>query len=84
MMQDTTRKKRAAILCAVVVIAILGIYLAAFLYPLLGASFGESVAVGILLVYGLLIAAVILGVLIALRQRLKELNSGEEEDAKKY
>lgn len=84
MMQDTTRKKRAAILCAVVIIAILGIYLAAFLYPLLGASFGESVAVGILLVYGLLIAAVILGVLIALRQRLKELNSGEEEDAKKY
>lgn len=84
MMQDTTRKKRAAILCAVVVMAILGIYLAAFLYPLLGASFGESMAVGILLVYGLLIAAVILGVLMALRQRLKELNSGEEEDAKKY
>lgn len=83
-MQDTTRKKRAAILCAVVVIAILGIYLAAFLYPLLGASFGENMAVGILLAYGLLIAAVILGVLMALRQRLKELNSGEEEDAKKY
>lgn len=39
---------------------------------------------GILIVYGLLIVAVILGVLAALRQRLKEIESGEEEDAKQY
>lgn len=83
-MRDTTRKKRAAVTCAAVVIVILGIYLAVFLYPLLGASFGEPAAVGLLLVYGLFIAAMILGILLSLRQRLRELNSGEEEDAKKY
>lgn len=86
-MQDDTKKrsgKTAAILCAAVVIAILGIYLAAILYPLLGAAWGEGIAVGILIVYGLLIAAVIVGVIVALGQRLREIEGGEEENARKY
>lgn len=84
MMQDITRKKLAALLCAVVVIAVLAFYLAAFLYSLLEVSYGDTMALGVLLIYGLLVAAMILGILLSLRQRLKELNSGEEEDAKKY
>jgi len=37
-----------------------------------------------LLLYGGLIVAVVFGVIAALRQRLKEIEGGEEEDAKKY
>ena len=37
-----------------------------------------------LLIYGGIILAIILGIAAALRQRLRELESGEEEDARKY
>lgn len=85
-MQGTTKKdkRKAPIICAAVIIGILGFYLGVILYPLLGESFGEELVVGILIIYGLLIAAVIVGILLALRQRLKEIESGEEEDAKQY
>lgn len=42
------------------------------------------VAVGFLAFYGVILLTVIAGVLIALRQRLREIKSGEEEEAKKY
>lgn len=85
-MQDTTNinKKKGAILCAAVVIGILGIYLAVILFPLVGAAFGELLALGFLLIYGGVIIAVIAGIITALRQRLKEIEGGEEEDAKIY
>lgn len=85
-MQDTTKnsKKKAPIICAAVVIGLLGIFLATILFPLIGEVYGELLAVGFLLIYGLGIIAVIIGVLVALRQRLKEIESGEEEDARKY
>ena len=86
MRKTTDRKhgKTAAIISAAVVIVILGIYLAAVIFPLLGASYGEAVAVGILIVFALVIIAVIVGILIALRQRLKEIEGGEEDEAKQY
>ena len=85
-MQDTTKnsKKKAHIICAAVVIGLLSIFLATILFPLIGEVYGELLAVGFLLIYGLGIIAVIIGVLVALRQRLKEIESGEEEDARKY
>lgn len=84
-MQDTTNhNKKVAIICAAVIVSLLGIFLIAFLFPLLGAAYGELMAVGIVLVYVFINVAVIVGVIIALRQRLWELESGEEEDAKKY
>jgi len=85
-MQDATKKnkKKAPILCAAVVIAFLGVFLATILFPLIGEAYGQLMAVGFLVIYGLLIVAVIFGVLAALRQRLKEIEGGEEEDAKKY
>ena len=43
-----------------------------------------ATAAGMALVYGLLAAAVVVGVLWAMAQRLKELRRGEEEEAKKY
>ena len=83
-MQKTTKKKWTAILCAAVVVGLLGLFLAAILFPLIGEACGEAVAMGFLLVYGLGIVAVIVGVLLALRQRLKEIKGGEEDEAKKY
>ena len=83
-MQKTTKKKWTAILCAAVIVGLLGLFLASILFPLIGEAVGEAVAVGFLLVYGLVIVAVIVGVLVALRQRLKEIKGGEEDEAKKY
>jgi len=77
-------KKKAPIICAIIVISLLSIFLATILLPLIGEVYGEMLALGFLLIYGALIIAVILGILFALRQRLKEIEGGEEEDAKKY
>lgn len=83
-MQKNTKKKWAAIVCAAVIVGLLGLFLAAILFPLVGQAVGEAVAMGFLLVYGLAVVAVIVGVLAALRQRLKEIRGGEEDEAKKY
>ena len=77
-------KKKAPIICAAVVIAFLGIFLATILFPLIGEVMGEALAVGYLLIYGGVIVAAIVGVVAALRQRLQEIEGGEEEDAKQY
>ena len=78
------RKKKAPVIIASVVIGVLGIFLATILFPLIGQSYGEVLALGFLLLYGGLILAVILGIVAALRQRLQEIEGGEEEDAKIY
>ncbi len=83
-MRDTTKKKIVPVICAAIIIAALGIFLATIIFPLLGEVYGELIVIGILIIYGLGILAVIAGVIIALCQRLKEIESGEEEDAKKY
>ena len=77
-------KKKAPIICTAVVIGFLGIFLATILFPLIGEVVGEAVAVVFLLIYGGIIAATIVGVVAALRQRLREIEGGEEEDAKQY
>jgi len=87
MMPNDTKKsskKIGPIVCAAIFIGILSIFLAAFIYPLLDATYGELAAFGILIVYAFLIVAVIIGIIVALRQRLKEIEGGEEEIAKKY
>lgn len=83
-MRDTTKKKRASILSAAVIVGLLGIVIATVLVPLVRESYGDGIAIGLLVVYGLVLVAVIVGVLAALGQRLKEIEGGEEEDAKKY
>ena len=81
---NLNKKKKAPIICAVVMIGLLGILLGIMIYPLFNESHGELAKIGIIIVYALLIVAIIVGVLIALKQRLKEIESGEEENAKKY
>lgn len=81
MMRKNT--KRGAIICAAVVVGFFLLYLA--LMATAVADVPED-AIGVLVVVfvGLIVLAVVGGVLIALRQRLKEIDGGEEEDAKKY
>lgn len=86
-MQDSSdrRKKRTApVVCAVLTVLFLGVVLAAIVCPLLGAGSGDGAAAVLLALYALVILAVIAGVLAALRQRLGEIERGEEEDARKY
>lgn len=47
-------------------------------------GFGVHLATVFLVVYALVVLAMILGVIAALRQRLRELKGGEEDEAKKY
>ena len=83
-MRNTTDKKRGAIACAALGIGFFAVILAVILVPLVGEAYGDVMVWIFLLVYGGIILAIILGIAAALRQRLLELESGEEEDARKY
>lgn len=82
MMRDTTKKKTGARIAALVVVGFLVLLIASLLIAL--AADGEWAAMGIIGIYALVIGAVVVGIVIALRQRIREIDSGEEEDAKKY
>ena len=86
MRNGTNRKKAVApILCAGTVLLILMVVLALMAYPFFAARMEERLVLMLVFgLYGLLIVAMIVGVLMALRQRRQEIRGGEEEDAKKY
>ena len=84
MTMEKKSKKRVAVLAALVVIALMTAYLMAIVIPLARETIGEGIAVAILVLYGAVILASILGVSLALKQRLKEIESGEEDEAKRY
>ena len=77
-------KKRVAVVAALVAMALMTVYLVAIIIPLVRETMGEWVAVAILALYGALILASMVGVTLALKQRLKEIESGEEDEAKRY
>lgn len=83
-MRDITKKQLAAIVCAMIMIGIFGVCLAAMVMPLLDVGMMDTMATGIILLYVVIILAVMVGVAAALYQRLREIKGGEEEDAKKY
>ena len=75
--------KRGAIFSALAVVAFFLIYLALLATAILEAP--EDVIGWLAVVLaGSIFVAMIVGVLLALSQRLKEIDKGEEEDAKKY
>ena len=79
------KKAVAPILCAGSVLLALAVLLALMLFPIFAARVEERLVLGLVFgLYGLLIVAMIVGVLVALRQRLREIRGGEEEDAEKY
>lgn len=83
-MQNTTKKKWPAIVSAMVVVALIAIWVGILLLALGGNLSGDIVGIVFLGLYVTLAALVLLGVLAALRQRLREIDRGEEEDAKQY
>lgn len=84
MSQSKESKKRSSILSAVIIIAILAVFVGFIIFPLISEMAGVFFGVMLLLLYAGGILAVICGVAAALKQRLEELESGEEEEAKKY
>jgi hypothetical protein len=86
-MRNGTNKKKtvAPILCAGAVLLMLMVVLALMAYPFFAARMEEQLVLMLAFgLYGVLIVAMIVGVVIALCQRLREIRGGEEEDAKKY
>lgn len=81
-MQGNSKKKRSASVAALVMVAIMAGFIGAFLLIIKGEE--DAGADGILLLYIGIFAAIIVGVLLALKQRFKEIESGEEEEARKY
>ena len=84
MPMEKKSKKRVAVVAALVAIALMTVYLVAIIIPLVRETLGEGIAVAILAIYGALILVSIVGVTLALKQRLKEIESGEEDEAKRY
>ena len=82
-MNKRSKKKIAPIVVAVLVVLYIGpiVLMTAALAGVLGASDGAAAA-PFLLLYALVGGAVIVGVLYAMGQRLREIDGGEEEDAK--
>ena len=86
MRETTNRKKKIApIVVAVLVVLYIAplVVMMAAIAGFLGAREGLAV-VPFFLLYAFAGGAVIVGVLMAMAQRLREIDGGEEEDARKY
>ena len=75
--------KSGAIFSALAVVAFFALYLALLATAILEAPSDVIGWVAVILA-GSVFVAIIVGVLLALSQRLKEIDGGEEEDARKY
>lgn len=75
--------KRGAILSALVVVVFFLVYLALLATAILEAPQDVIGWLAVVLAGGIFVAMIV-GVVLALSQRLKEIDKGEEEDAKKY
>ena len=81
-MQGNSKKKMGSLIAAVVIIVLVAILIVAFVLLINGEE--NAGADGILWAYIAVLGAVIIGVLISLWQRFKEISKGEEDEAKKY
>lgn len=84
-MQKNTKKKIAPVVIAILVVVYVlpMIAMVAYAAGLLGSEGGWSV-LPVLLLYAAVGGAVIVGVLAAMTQRLREIDGGEEDEASKY
>ena len=76
--------KLAPVLAALGTILVVFILVGTMLWAFLSAGGADTIAVGVMVLYGVVGLAVVGGVLAALIQRLREIKRGEEEDAKEY
>ena len=85
MRDNTSRKKVAPVVAAILVVLYVGPLVGVALAAMAGlAGEGMTGVLPFLLMYAVIGGAVVVGVLLAMAQRLKEIDGGEEEDAKKY
>ena len=84
MSRNKEDKKRGAVISAVIIITLLAVFVGCILFPLISEMGGVFFAVMLLMLYIAGILAVIFGIIAALKQRLDEIEGGEEEEAKKY
>ena len=85
MRNNTNKKKIAPVVIAILALLYVGPMVGMVLAAIIGLS--GTLEWGILpflLMYAVIGGAVVAGVLMALAQRLREIDGGEEEDAKKY
>ena len=85
MRNNTERRSgaRGAVIAATVTALAVVLFVGSLLWVMLEEG-PVPAAVGIMVVYGIFGAAVVTGVFVALRQRLREIRKGEEADARKY
>ncbi len=83
-MRKNTKKKIAPVLVAIVAAAVLLPVLAMVVLGIQALRDAGWVVLALLGVYALGVAAVLFGVAAAMRARLREIDGGEEEEAKKY
>lgn len=84
-MRNSTKGKRlGAVAAAMVIAGFMLLLVAAAAAGIFQTDSAELLALAVLGVYALLGLAVVIGVIAALCQRLREIRGGEEEDAKKY
>ena len=81
-MQGNSKKKLGSLIAASVIIILVAVLIVAFVLLINGEE--DAGANGILWAYIAVLGAVIIGVLIALWKRLREISKGEEDEAKKY
>ncbi|MGN0736491.1 MAG: hypothetical protein ACI4LP_11885 [Anaerovoracaceae bacterium] len=81
-MQGNSKKKLGSLIAASVIIILVAVLIVAFVLLIKGEE--AAGANGILWAYIAVLGAVIIGVLISLWQRFREISKGEEEEAKKY
>ena len=85
-MQSNTKKKIAPVVIAVLVVLYIAPIAGFAAYAAIGLAGAEAIwgVVPFLGMYTLIGGAVIIGVLAALAQRLREIDGGEEDEAQKY
>ena len=83
-MSKPRSKSIAPIVCAVVIITVVMATIGVLAFAS-AVAWMESAVLGVLCgVYALLYAAIVVGVVFALRERLREIRGGEEDDASQY
>lgn len=83
MMQKSTKGRGPVIAAALGTVVVALLFFGSLLWVMLEEEPIPAV-IGIMVVYAVLGIAIVVGVLRAMVQRLREIEGGEEEDAKKY
>jgi hypothetical protein len=81
-MKSDVRKKLGATLAATTIVLVASLIIFYFMFLIAGGSYGFVNF--LLIIYIVIELTVIVCVLIALKQRFKEIDDGEEKEAKKY